>query len=101
MIGLDGNVYTSEIEVYYQEEDPQKRAFHQILREYPDAKFEHFAHESISNTIGRIGKNEFVNRLIFIGVILLISLVFYTQMQAKIVFFVVIAFLLYLVYAQG
>jgi len=101
MIGLDGNVYTYEIEVYYQEEDPQKRAFHQILREYPDAKFEHFAHESISNTIGRIGKNEFVNRLIFIGVILLISLVFYTQMQAKIVFFVVIAFLLYLVYAQG
>lgn len=98
--GLDDKVYTSEINLSYQESNPYKEAFHRVLNKYPHAEKIHFKKENFFESSGRLGRDEFKFRFVLLSLFLVVTAIYYHYINAKFVLFIVFITLLLVIYLQ-
>src|SRR5690606_12615473 len=94
IVGLDDQIYTSEIKLNYFNENPAIKAYHQMLSKNPKTKQIHFKQEQFFYTHSRISKLTFVNRFIFLVILLVLNILAFVNATFPHFYFVMICALI-------
>lgn len=100
VVGLDDIEYKFQIKLFYHNENPALKAFHEMLLKNPETKSINFKQEKLFYYHARLSKNEFNNRIILLLIILATNSFFYISANYKYVMFIVLGFNLWLIYVQ-
>ncbi|MBA5793699.1 DnaJ domain-containing protein [Flavobacterium sp. xlx-214] len=100
IIGVDDQIYTSEIVLKYYNENPAKKEFHKMLLKNPSTKEIHFKKEKFFHSHSRISRLTFINRFVLLTLILALSVFLFTKATYPHLLFIIICSLLLTIWVQ-
>lgn len=96
----DGTLYKYQIKLLYDNSNPVQAAFEKIKAQFPQVDEIHFKKETFFGMNARINGNEFKNRMLFLGTLQAICLVFFILTSLKVILFLLGLILFWLTFAQ-
>lgn len=100
VIGLNDKRYSYEIRLNYFNEHPAVKAYHEMVTKHSETKEINFKEEKFFDTHARLGKNEFVNRMMLLFLILLLNACLYSLVTYKHFMFILLVFNFWFIYVQ-
>ncbi len=94
VLGFDDKIYTSTIVLPYFNEIPARKAYHQMVSNDPKTKEIHFRSERIFHSHSRISRLTFVNRIIVLTVLLLLSFIGFMHADFPHFYFIIVCALI-------
>lgn len=100
ILGHDAHIYESTIVLPYSNEIPARKAYHQMLLNDANTKEIHFRNERLFHTHSRISRLTFINRVVLLTLLLLLSFMGYAYADFPHFYLIIICFLTAAIWVQ-
>lgn len=100
VLGFDNKIYSSTILLPYFNEIPARKAYHQMVSNDSSTKEIHFKNERIFHAHSRISRLTFINRVIILGLLLLLTFIGFIKADFPHFYFILLFSLIAAIWVQ-